>query len=107
MWVQWAEEAWGLGLGRREDMRAWAGDRRMAASQKDLRARLGTRQPNRELGFRESGVSCWQQSWGGGECLGGEPSMGLRHSGDPFFKWLEDRRLGGAIWFGSSGVCSP
>lgn len=62
MWVQWAEEAWGLGLGRREDIRAWAGGRRMATSQKDWRARLGTQQQSRELGFRVSGVSCWKQS---------------------------------------------
>ena len=65
--MQWAEETGGLGLGRRDDIRAWAGGRRIATSWKDLRARLGTRQQDRELGFRESGISCWEQSFFGGE----------------------------------------
>lgn len=62
MWVQWAEEAWGLGLGGVKTLELGQGQKDGPRARRTGRARLGTQQQSRELGFKGSGISCWKQS---------------------------------------------
>lgn len=76
----------------------------MVMRRKGLWTRWGP--DNRNLGFgKESGIgiegqsqgAAWVRSW----------ARGLDLPGTLLLRWLEDHRLDGAIWFGSSSISFP